>query len=489
MYIQLLTSIDWISVGVGFATSTALLSAVYAGRRKRLLQQINEQQQQLLLTQTQFNDKQQQYVALADEHDLLQQSHQEQRDETQHYKTRCTEQEKQSQQYSHYWRKAEAELTTLRGEYNARNVDLNNMRTMLEQKQSHFEQQLQHIKDSKEQLKKEFENLANQILEDKSQKFKTLNQESIEQLLKPVQGELKGFRDKLESIHVEDVKQREALKIELLHLQAKSQAITEQADKLSNALQGQKKTQGNWGELMLENVLDSAGLRAGSDYKREVSFNTEDGRLRPDVVVYLPQGRHLVIDAKTSLNAYTRYVNADNELEAQQAIKEHVEAVKARINELASKSYDRLPGLNSPEVVIMFVPIESAFVEALKYQSDIYQQAIEKNILVATPTTLLTSLNIVKQLWRFEEQTKYSKELANRAERFYSKLNGFLTSMEGVGKQLDKAKESYDKAFSQLYRGKGNLIKQASEFKELGVSVQKELPAEILERAQLELDE
>jgi DNA recombination protein RmuC len=277
----------------------------------------------------------------------------------------------------------------------------------------------------------------------------------------------------MESIHVEDLQQRAALKTELLHLQAKSQAITEQADKLSNALQGQKKTQGNWGELMLENVLDSAGLRAGTDYKREVSFNTEDGRLRPDVVVYLPQGRHLVIDAKTSLNAYTRYVNA----------------VTARINELASKSYDRLPGINSPEVVIMFVPIESAFVEALKYQSDIYQQAIEKNILVATPTTLLTSLNIVKQLWRFEEQTKYSKELANRAERFYSKLNGFLTSMEGVGKQLDKAKETYDKAFSQLYRGKGNLIKQASEFKELGVSVQKELPQESVERAHLELDE
>ncbi|MGY8877940.1 MAG: DNA recombination protein RmuC, partial [Pseudoalteromonas sp.] len=275
---------------------------------------------------------------------------------------------------------------------------------------------------------------------------------------------------------------------ELLHLQAKSQAITDQADKLSNALQGQKKTQGNWGELMLENVLDSAGLRAGVDYKREVSFNTEDGRLRPDVVVYLPQGRHLVIDAKTSLNAYTRYVNAENDLDANQAIKEHVNAVTARINELASKSYDRLPGINSPEVVVMFVPIESAFVEALKYQSDIYQQAIEKNILVATPTTLLTSLNIVKQLWRFEEQTKYSKELASRAERFYNKLNGFLLSMEGVGKQLDKAKESYDKAFSQLYRGKGNLIKQASEFKELGVSVQKELPSESVERAQLELD-
>ena len=488
MFSQLLTSIDWLSVGVGVTAGGVLCSLVSASLSKKLKQQLSEQQQQLSLLQSQFENKTLQYTQLADDHELLEHTHQEQRDQAQHFKTRFTEQEKQSQQYNQFWQKAEAELSALRKQYSQRDVELNNIRTTLEQKQQHFSEQLAQIEQSKEMLKKEFENLANQILEEKSQKFKVLNQESIEQLLKPVQGELKGFRDKMESIHVEDLKQRAALKTELLHLQAKSQAITEQADRLSNALQGQKKTQGNWGELMLENVLDSAGLRAGVDYKREVSFNTEDGRLRPDVVVYLPQGRHLVIDAKTSLNAYTRYVNADNELEAQQAIKEHVEAVKARINELASKSYDRLPGLNSPEVVVMFVPIESAFVEALKYQSDIYQQAIEKNILVATPTTLLTSLNIVKQLWRFEEQTKYSKELAARAERFYNKLNGFLTSMEGVGKQLDRAKESYDKAFSQLYRGKGNLIKQASEFKELGVSVQKELPAESVERANLELD-
>ncbi|WP_352283896.1 DNA recombination protein RmuC [Pseudoalteromonas sp. Q18-MNA-CIBAN-0097] len=488
MFSQLLTSIDWLSVGVGVTAGGVLCSLVSASLSKKLKQQLSEQQQQLSLLQSQFDNKTLQYTQLADDHELLEHTHQEQRDQAQHFKTRFTEQEKQSQQYNQFWQKAEAELSALRKQYSQRDVELNNIRTTLEQKQQHFSEQLAQIEQSKEMLKKEFENLANQILEEKSQKFKVLNQESIEQLLKPVQGELKGFRDKMESIHVEDLKQRAALKTELLHLQAKSQAITEQADRLSNALQGQKKTQGNWGELMLENVLDSAGLRAGVDYKREVSFNTEDGRLRPDVVVYLPQGRHLVIDAKTSLNAYTRYVNADNELEAQLAIKEHVEAVKARINELASKSYDRLPGLNSPEVVVMFVPIESAFVEALKYQSDIYQQAIEKNILVATPTTLLTSLNIVKQLWRFEEQTKYSKELAARAERFYNKLNGFLTSMEGVGKQLDRAKESYDKAFSQLYRGKGNLIKQASEFKELGVSVQKELPAESVERANLELD-
>ncbi|MEL0648714.1 DNA recombination protein RmuC [Pseudoalteromonas agarivorans] len=488
MFTQLLTHINWLSLGTGVTAGAVLYSVVAAQLHKKLNQQISEQQQQLSLLQNQFDNKELQYNTLLEDHELLEHTHQEQRDEAQHFKTRFSEQEKQSVQYNHFWRKAEGELTALREQFNQRDIELNNMRTTLEQKQQNFTEQLAQIEQSKNVLKKEFENLANKILEEKSQSFKTLNQESIEQLLKPVQGELKGFRDKMESIHVEDLKQRAALKTELLHLQAKSQAITEQADKLSNALQGQKKTQGNWGELMLENVLDSAGLRAGTDYKREVSFNTEDGRLRPDVVVYLPQGRHLVIDAKTSLNAYTRYVNAENELEASQAIKEHVNAVTARINELASKSYDRLPGINSPEVVIMFVPIESAFVEALKYQSDIYQQAIEKNILVATPTTLLTSLNIVKQLWRFEEQTKYSKELANRAERFYNKLNGFLTSMEGVGKQLDRAKESYDKAFSQLYRGKGNLIKQASEFKELGVSVQKELPNESVEKAQLELD-
>jgi DNA recombination protein RmuC len=488
MITQILTQIDWVSTAAGFTAGIVFYSVIAVLPRKKLKKTINEQQQQLSLLQSQFDNKEEQLSALQDEHELLEHSHQEQRDEAQHFKTRCSEQEKQSMQYNQFWQKAETELTQLRAQYNNRDVELNNMRTTLEQKQQNFTEQLAQIEQSKNVLKKEFENLANKILDEKTQSFKVTNQESIEQLLKPVQGELKGFRDKMESIHVEDLKQRAQLKTELLHLQAKSQSITEQADKLSNALQGQKKTQGNWGELMLENVLDSAGLRAGTDYKREVSFNTEDGRLRPDVVVYLPQGRHLVIDAKTSLNAYTRYVNAENELDANQAIKEHVNAVTARINELASKSYDRLPGLNSPEVVIMFVPIESAFVEALKYQSDIYQQAIEKNILVATPTTLLTSLNIVKQLWRFEEQTKYSKELANRAERFYNKLNGFLLSMEGVGKQLDRAKESYDKAFSQLYRGKGNLIKQAAEFKELGVSVQKELPNESVERAQLELD-
>ena len=361
--------------------------------------------------------------------------------------------------------------------------------TSLNEKQLHFNEQLQLLSDSREALKKEFENLANDILERKGKAFKELNQESIYHLLKPVQTEMQGFRQKVESIHVEELKQRSELRAELINLQTLNRQITDQADKLTNALQGQKKMQGNWGELMLENVLDNSGLRLGTDYEREVSFTTAEGRQRPDVIVYLPQNKHLIIDAKTSLAAYTRYVNAENDLESQQALTEHAQAVAARINELADRDYYKLPGLNSPEVVIMFIPIESAYVEALKYDSTLYQRAIERNVLVATPTTLLTSLNIVRQLWRFEDQNKHTAELASRAERFYSKLNNFLLSMQDVGKQLDKAKGSYEKAFSQLYSGKGNLIKQAAEFKDLGVSVQKELPEELTELAQLEVGE
>lgn len=405
-----------------------------------------------------------------------------------HYRSKCEQLEKQTEQLTQYWQQAQQETRQTQQEAQELEIELHGVRNTLEMKEQAYKAQLQHLESTKEQLKKEFSLLANQIFEEKSAKFTNLSQQSIEQLLKPVQGELKGFRDKMEAIHSEDLKQRAALKQELLHLQANSQAITEQAHRLTTALQGQKKTQGNWGELMLENVLDSAGLRLGEDYEREVHFTTSEGNYRPDVIVHLPQGRHLVIDAKTSFNAYTRYVNAENELEAQHALHAHVQAVSARINELADKMYQNLPGLNSPEVVILFMPIESAFVEALKYEPTLYQQALERHVLVATPTTLLTSLNIVKQLWRFEAQSHYARELAQRAERFYNKLNAFLNSMEGVGKQLDKAKESYEKAFAQLYMGKGNLIKQAAEFKELGVSVSKELPQDTLDKAKLELE-
>ncbi|WP_254277229.1 DNA recombination protein RmuC [Halomonas sp. 3H] len=392
------------------------------------------------------------------------------------------------ERYQAWWQQERAEReqrAAALAELQARHAEL---ATTLEQREHHFAQQLQLLRESRDQLRQEFENLANEILERKGRAFSELSQRNISGLLQPIQAEMKGFREQVETLHRHDTEQRAGLRTELKHLQALNREITDQADRLTQALQGQKKIQGNWGELMLENVLEGSGLRPDKDYRREVSFSTDNGRRRPDAIVYLPQGKHLVIDAKTSLSAYVRYVNAEDESSRRQALAEHARAVGERITELADKHYYDLPGLNSPEVVVMFIPVESAYVEALKYDETLFQRAIEHNVLVATPTTLLTSLNIVRQLWRFEDQSRHSAELASRAERFYAKLRGFLESMEDVGKKLDGARDSYDRAMGQLVNGRGNLIKQTAEFQELGVAVKRELPAALVERARLELD-
>jgi DNA recombination protein RmuC len=265
-------------------------------------------------------------------------------------------------------------------------------------------------------------------------RFTEQNQTNIGQLLNPLKERMTEFKAKVEEIHTKDTEQQATLKAELAQLKDLNRQMTEEAHGLATALKGQAKKQGNWGELVLGNVLDRSGLREGKDFKREVSFNTEDGRKRPDVVIYLPQAKHLVIDAKVSLNAYTRYVNAEDDLDRQQALQEHVNAVAGRIQELSNRAYFELPGLNTPEMVFMFIPIESAFVEALRADESLFQKAIEQNVLVATPTTLLTSLNIVRQLWRFEEQNAHTAELADRASKVYKKLVSFLGSMEAVGK-------------------------------------------------------
>ncbi|WP_244620693.1 DNA recombination protein RmuC [Metapseudomonas lalkuanensis] len=358
----------------------------------------------------------------------------------------------------------------------------------LEQKQQHFAEQQQLLKESRDQLKLEFEQLAGQIFEAKGQAFSQHSQQSLDALLKPFREQIEGFRTKVEDIHHKDVQQQAALTQELLHLKELNRQITQEAQDLTTALKGQKKAQGNWGELILENVLERSGLIQGSDFEREVSFTDEEGRKRPDVIVHLPQGKHLIIDAKVSLNSYTRYINAEDDTERRVALAEHVAAVGQRIKELSDRHYFDLPGLNAPEMVFMFVPIESAFVEALKADETLFQKAIELNVLVATPTTLLTSLNIVRQLWRFEDQNKHTAELAERAAKVYDKLRTFLGSMDGVGKSLEKAQDAYKKACDQLVHGKGNLVKQVSDFRQLGVAVKGEITEEWVDRADLELN-
>lgn len=373
-------------------------------------------------------------------------------------------------------------------QFNQLNNDFTKLQTELEERQSSHLKQLSQFEEQKKALSEQFKLLANDILETKAKALQETNQLSLKSVMNPFQQSIDSFKKEVQEIHHRETTQQGELRKELLSLKELNQQITAEAHELSTALKGQKKLQGNWGELVLENVLDRSGLQLGKDYKREVSITTEDGRQRPDAIVYLPQDKHLIIDAKVSLNAYTRFVNSEDELVRKQALSEHVAAMRQRITELADRDYYKLPGLNSPEMVFMFVPIESAFVEALKADESLFQKAIENNVLVATPTTLLTSLNIVRQLWRYEDQNKHTVALATKAELVFKKLNVFLASFENIKKGLEKANESYAKAEGQLISGKGNLVKQVGEFKNLAPAIKAELPQYFTEKANLEID-
>lgn len=365
---------------------------------------------------------------------------------------------------------------------------ISELETRQGERERHMQAQIAQFREDREHLKQEFELLSHRIFEARGATFSEQSRLSLDTVLAPFKEQLGEFRSKVEDLHLRDIRQKAELSAELQQLKSLNAQMTKEAHDLSTALRGQKKTQGNWGELVLENVLDRSGLRLGQDYHREMSFTTDDGRRRPDVIVNLPQGRHLVIDSKVSLNAYQDYVNAEDEWVRKSRLKDHVDAMKQRIQELADKRYFELPGLTSPELVFMFVPIESAFVEALRGDSELFQKALQANVLVATPTTLLTSLNIVRQLWRFEEQSRHSAELADRAAKFHDKLRVFLESLNAIGLQIDRAQDTWKKAFGQLVQGKGNLISQAADFRELGVAVKAELPANFVDHARLELD-
>lgn len=383
---------------------------------------------------------------------------------------------------------ADEKIEAVQGEFAEVKRQETKLKAELDERQASHARELANFEQQKTSLSEHFKVLSNEILEAKTKSLQESSQLSLSAVMNPFQQSIEGFKKEVQEIHHRETTQQGELRKELEHLKELNQQITAEAHELSTALRGQKKLQGNWGELVLENVLDRSGLQKGKDYDREVSITTEDGRQRPDAIVYLPQGKHLIIDAKVSLNAYTRFVNAEDEGERAIALKEHVQAVGSRIKELADRDYYKLPGLNSPDMVFMFIPIESAFVEALKADETLFQKAIENNVLVATPTTLLTSLNIVRQLWRYEDQNKHTAALASRAEAVFKKLNTFLASFEKIKKGLENATEAYVKAEGQLVSGKGNLVKQVGEFKNLAPAIKAQLPAYFVDKAALEID-
>lgn len=346
----------------------------------------------------------------------------------------------------------------------------------------------QSLEQSRQFLHDQIKLLAAQMLEDRAKQFNRQSEEQLGRLIEPLKDRIVEFRAKLDDVQLKDVERATQLQTELSQLKSLNQQMTQEAHRLSTALQGQSKVQGHWGELVLSNVLERSGLRDGIDFRREVSFQTDSGRKRPDAIIYLPQGKHIVIDAKVSLNAYTRYVNALDDHERSTALQEHLRAVNDRIQELASRAYAELPSLNTPEIVFMFIPIESAFGEAMRGDANLFQKAMDQQVVIATPTTLLTSLQIVRQLWRFEDQHKHSAELAERAAKIYKKLLAFIANMEALDQSLLRARDSYDKALAQLVSGKANLIQQAKDFERLGVAVHASLPEALVARAELELD-
>ena len=333
---------------------------------------------------------------------------------------------------------------------------------------------------AKQEFSDRFKTLANEILDKNTEAFVNYNQEKLSQLLSPFQNDINKFGNKFEEIQKAASKER-------IELQSELKAEIGNMKEMSLAFKHQTKVQGNWGEIVLENILDKSGLRVGKDYKTQVSIKVETTRKVPDVIVYLPENKHLVIDSKVSMNAYNRFVNSDNESDKKKALKDHTDSIKARIKELGDKSYFDIPELNTPEMVFMFVPMESAFVAAIQADEMIFQTALDNKVLVATPTTLTTNLKIVKQLWRFEDQNKNSAELASRASKIHSKLRNFVKDIERVGLKISEAEISYSDAMNKLTEGHGNLINQAREFERLGVTVKEDFSENMIVKSQLGL--
>jgi DNA recombination protein RmuC len=363
------------------------------------------------------------------------------------------------------------------------NADYRNLKERLSE-------QKEEMQNLQERFKDEFENLANKILEKKSQKFTEQNKEKLDQLLKPLGEKMEEFKKKVEQTHKEDIEGRSSLKQHLQHLKEMNQQMAKEAKDLTKALKGESKTQGSWGEVILQRILEKSGLTKGREYEIQEHHRSEDGRnLYPDVVVHLPDEKKLVIDSKVSLTAYERFSSAEEESEREQALKQHINSLRSHVKGLSSKNYEQLYGGNSPDFVLMFVPIESAFGMALQQDASLYYDAFEKNIVIVSPSTLLATLATIDSVWKQEYQSKNAQKIAERGGKLYDKFVLFVESMEEIGMRIRQSQESYDTAINRLKEGRGNLIGQADKLRKLGANNSKKLSADLTESYELGVNE
>ena len=347
----------------------------------------------------------------------------------------------------------------------------------------------QSAQDAKTTLSDQFKNLANEILEEKSKRFAEQNQQNLDTLLKPLQEKLTDFRKQVDDTYQSEARERFALKQEVEKLAGLNLKMTDETRALTNALKGESKTQGDWGELVLETILENSGLRKGEEYLVQDSHTIDDGsRLQPDVVIRLPESKHLVIDSKVSITAYTRYIQADDDATKTAELNSHVLSIKQHIQGLSAKNYQDLYGVGSIDFVLMFIPIEPAFLAAMRHAPDIYQEALKKNIVMVCPSTLLATVRTVAHLWRQEHQNRNAQEIARQCAMLYDKFVGFVEDLDKVGQRLEQAQVSYGDAIGKLKTGRGNLIRTAENVKKLGVKPNKSLPTKLTDVADDELD-
>ena len=385
--------------------------------------------------------------------------------------------------------KIELEREAIRKEKEFLNAELIRKNTEFDNLQQLNLKRDEELAKQQEQLRKDFELMASKILDEKSEKFTLQNKENIKQILNPLQEKIQTFEKKVEDSQKESISMHSALKEQLLGLKDLNQQVAKEATNLTKALKGDSKMQGNWGELVLERVLEKSGLEKDREYFVQQNFNREDGtRVMPDVVLHLPDGKRMIIDSKVSLTDYERYANSEDD-NKQTYLKAHVNSITKHVNQLSEKKYEDLYDIESPDFVLMFIPIEPAFAVALNEDNTLYNKAFEKNIVIVTPSTLLATLRTVDTMWSNEKQQRNAMEIAKQAGALYDKFEGLVNDLTGVGKKIDAAKSDYTSAMNKLVDGKGNLISRVEKLKQMGAKAKKSLPDPILKRAVIEDDD
>jgi DNA recombination protein RmuC len=374
------------------------------------------------------------------------------------------------------------EISQLRDTYSTtrdRSIELDNENKHLKDS---LEKQKLELENIGKKFSNEFEILANKILEDKSQRFTKINQENIDQLLKPLGVKIEDFQKLVKDAYDKESKERFSLGNEVKQLRELNQTISQEAKNLTEALKGQAKTQGNWGEMILESILEKSGLVKGREYTVQESVKDSDGkRFQPDVILTYPDKGKVVIDSKVSLVAYERYSSSSNKEDQDKALSEHLRSIRTHIDSLSSKNYQDLVG--SLEWVMMFIPIEPAYMVVMEADSELWNYAYSRRVLLISPTNLIAALKMIHNLWRHEYQNRNAIEIAEKGGRLYDKFVGFVENLQTVGESIHKAHQSYESAFNQLKDGRGNLISQAQQLKELGVKAKKTIPSELIDGA------